>query len=394
MANVDVFLQNRLSGHLAQQQAKHVFSYAANAKEAVSLTMPLRLESYSYSELHPVFQMNLPEGTLRQTLERQFAKVYGSSDLTLLSLLGEHQVGRLRYRQAGLQLQQLATEPASFEQLLQQDSPGLFRQLLQLFGARSGIAGVQPKVLVDVTDKAAVVTRHYIVKTWGPEFPQLACNEYFCLQLCKAAGLHTATSFLGENGHFLISERFDLDNNSNSLGTEDFAVLQGKTVRQKYDASLESCTHTIRQFVSGELQHQALSHFFLLTLLNVLVGNGDAHLKNFAVLYPDLQGFGSQATLPSVRLAPVYDVVSTVAYLPADQMALSLTGSKRWPKADVLKQFGRQHCNLSPNMVGQLFDIAAAAVQQTLPLLDQLTEQHPAFRPVAEIIRGRLVQGF
>jgi len=70
MAEIDVYQADQLIGRLAKADDKHVLSYHHNATEALSLTMPLRTESYTYRELHPVFQMNLPEGHLRQAIER------------------------------------------------------------------------------------------------------------------------------------------------------------------------------------------------------------------------------------------------------------------------------------------------------------------------------------
>lgn len=102
MADVDVYLKSRqphlsheLTARLTAKQTKHVMSYHSDAQEAVSLTMPLRNESYAYDGLHPIFQMNLPEGVLREAIERATAKHYGSDDLTLLTILGDHQIGRL-----------------------------------------------------------------------------------------------------------------------------------------------------------------------------------------------------------------------------------------------------------------------------------------------------------
>ncbi len=64
---------------------------------------------------------------------------------------------------------------------------------------------------------------------------------------------------------------------------------------------------------------------FRLFVLNCAVRNGDAHLKNFGVVYDD--------TRSDARLAPVYDIVTTSAYLPKDQMALTLNGTPAWPDA-------------------------------------------------------------
>ena len=59
--------------------------------------MPIRLETYIYDGLHPFFQMNIPEGRLRLAIEKATAKLYGSNDLTVLALLGNNQIGSVRY---------------------------------------------------------------------------------------------------------------------------------------------------------------------------------------------------------------------------------------------------------------------------------------------------------
>ncbi len=91
MADIDVHVVNQIAGRLVKTENKHIFSYHQDASEALSLTMPLAYQS----GLHPVFQMNLPEGHLRQAIERATAKKYGSDDLTVLALLGANQIGRM-----------------------------------------------------------------------------------------------------------------------------------------------------------------------------------------------------------------------------------------------------------------------------------------------------------
>lgn len=82
MADIDVYVAQQRVGRLLKADSKHIFSYHPDAAEALSLTMPLRAESYAYQGLHPVFQMNLPEGPLRQAIELATVKQYGSDDLT------------------------------------------------------------------------------------------------------------------------------------------------------------------------------------------------------------------------------------------------------------------------------------------------------------------------
>lgn len=405
MAAVDVYVNSLEVGQLQKEQSKHVFSYGLDTREALSLTMPLRIESYNHQSLHPVFQMNLPEGHLRQAIERATAKQYGSDDLSMLALLGANQIGRIAYTIAGQPLPDKNDTLPDLKTLLASKDVALFDQLLGRFATCSGVAGVQPKVLlnvagelpiehkINVTGKATLPFQSYIVKSWGAEYSELGCNEFVCLTLAKNAGLQVPDFYLSDNGKLLISKRFDLAENGNVLGFEDFCVLQGKGTREKYDASLESCANTIRQFVSPEEQQQALYDFFKLTLINIMVRNGDAHLKNIGVIYSDLQEYKS-GEVPSVRrqLAPVFDIVSTVPYIPSDTMALSLTGSKRWPKWKVLQRFAVQHCGLNNKTINQVVKDVEQASIKTIPLLKELAQSHEDFSPVAQVMMSLMQQ--
>jgi serine/threonine-protein kinase HipA len=389
MAEVDVYTghgsQPALTGRLSANQQQHVFSYRHDAREALSLTMPLRHESYSYAQLHPIFQMNLPEGALREALERMTAKQYGSDDLTLLTILGTHQIGRMAYALADQPLCHLTDQPLTLQALLNNPDANLFSELLQRYAQQSGVAGVQPKVLLDLQGHLTLPLEHYIVKSWGADYPHLGCNEYLCMSIAKDAGLTVPVCYFSDNAKLLISQRFDIDSNGEALGFEDFCVLQAKSTKQKYDSSLESCANTIRQFVSAEHQAQALHDLYKLTYLNVRIRNGDAHLNNLGVLYSRLQDF-RVGEIPAMTrtLAPVFDLVSTVPYLPHDTMALTLTDSKRWPKRKVLHTFARYHCLLDTQQIEESEAAVEQAIQQNLPLLERFQQQYAGFEPIAE----------
>ncbi len=403
MAEVDVYVNQQLGGRLARKQLRHAFSYGLDAKEALCLSMPLRTESYLYEQgLHPIFQMNLPEGYLRLAIERATAKHFGSDDLTLLTLLGNHQIGRLRYSLADNPLLTDTQSIPALSEILSSDDAQLFNHLLARYALSSGVAGVQPKVLMDIVDqenrlppfdKASLPLKKYIVKSWGTEFPELACNEFLCLSLARNAGLTTQNFYLSDNGKLLVCERFDVEPDGTPLGFEDLCVLQGKMPHAKYDASLESCMGTLLNIVSPEFQQQTAYDFFKSTLINVQIKNGDAHLKNIGILYNNLVEYRAGDYPSSQRkLAPIYDIVSTTPYIPQDSMALTLTGSKRWPKWKVLENFGKRHCNLSTKAIAQ----AAAEVEQacnaTLPLLEQLITQHSGFEIIGEHIHQHLIK--
>jgi serine/threonine-protein kinase HipA len=115
--------------------------------------MPIRLESYAYNNLHPFFQMNLPEGRLREAIDKATVKAFGSDDLTMLVLLGNNQIGSVNYTLAGMLPKTDDTFELSLENLLKNDDVDLFTQLLNRFAMQSGVAGVQPKILLDIKEK-------------------------------------------------------------------------------------------------------------------------------------------------------------------------------------------------------------------------------------------------
>ena len=392
MANVDVYTHKNRVGRLQKENLVHHYSYDLNAKTALSLTMPIRLETYTYEGLHPFFQMNMPEGGLRIAIEKATAKHYGSNDLTVLALLGNNQIGSVRY---ALEDQPLVDESGfdlSLEYLIKSDDIDLFTELLSRFALRSGVAGVQPKVLLDVKQsnddqidpKTTYPIDSYIVKSWGEEYPELACNEFICLSMAKAAGLTVSPFYLSDNAKLLITKRFDINYEDKPIGFEDFCVLQGRSTKQKYDASLESCANTISQFVSPAYRKLALYDFFKLTVLNIILRNGDAHLKNYGVIYDNLAAY-KLGELPktSVIFSPVFDIVSTTPYIKNDTMALSLTGSKRWPKWKVLVKFGKQHCSLSNKEITQIIEDLEQAKLHVLPMIKDLSLKHQGFVDIA-----------
>ena len=389
MPNVDVYLKPKLApqqliGQLSSESKldskKHVLSYHPDADEALSLTMPLRNESYVHSDLHPIFQMNLPEGALREALERATAKQYGSDDLTLLTILGVNQIGRMAYSPVGQAVMPPVGSDIQLDDLLNHQDANLFNQLLSRYAKSSGVAGVQPKVLIDIQNRLSLPVDRYIVKSWGEEYPHLGCNEFICMDIAKQAGLDVPETYLSDNAKLLISKRFDLDETGNAMGFEDFCVLQAKGTKQKYDGSIEQCANTIRQYVSAEYQTECLADFYKLTYLNVRIRNGDAHLKNLGIKYASLHDYRSHQIPEAARkLAPLYDLVSTIPYIKNDTMALTLTGSKRWPKHKVLHSFARQHCLLGNKQIEAIEEQVEQAIKDSLPLLKQLQAKHQGF---------------
>ncbi len=362
----------------ATDQHRSVFTYdpAAESPAAqVSLTMPVRLESWSSRDLHPVFQMNLPEGALLEAIRRSIAKLAGDDDLTILRVTGGNQVGRNRFSLPDDPLPGIAESRESLDELLSYpDTAELFHELVSRYALRSGISGVQPKVMIDAAERGTATVGGYIVKSWGSDYPQLAANEFFCMTAVRKSGLPVPEFFLSENGGLFVIKRFDVATDGSSLGFEDMCTLQALNSSQKYSSTYERIAQSIKNFVTGDCLQAAREQFFTSLVLSCMVRNGDAHLKNFGVLYDRPGGL--------VRLAPVYDVVTTAAYLPQDIPALSLAGTKKWWPRKMLEKFAVAHLALPIGKVGQIFEEAADAVTDTRRLVTGYVGDHPEFSAV------------
>lgn len=364
------------------------------ADQAVSLTMPVRLASWdSPYGLAPIFEMNLPEGALRERLRLAFAKATGSfDDLDLLAIVGRSQVGRLRYTGLNEELDEAVPFQSVDEILAARRDGGLFGYLLDRFAAFSGLSGVQPKFMVrDETafaeagagDRSSLRGATHIVKFWEAEYPELAANEYFCLRAAERCGLEVPQFRLADEGQALVIDRFDLRPDGTYRGLEDFCVLNARPTADKYRGSYETAVwKRFRQFASPDVVTQDSERLFTLMALNCALRNGDAHLKNFGVVYDNLEG--------TVSLAPVYDLVTTTAYIPADTMALTLDGSTRWPDATRLRTFGETREIGSPAAIRAILEKVADAVTETRAELSAHARERPAFTEIA----GRMEQAW
>lgn len=360
-------------------QQRYVFAYdqsTASPDAQVSLTMPVRLESWLSRDLHPVFQMNLPEGALLEAIRRAVAKLVGEDDLTMLRITGGNQIGRNRFSLPGDAAPGVAETAESLEDLLTYpDTEELFHDLVAKYALRSGVSGVQPKVMLEAAERGTTAVGGYIVKSWGADYPHLAANEFFCMTAARRAGLPVPEFHLSEQGGLFVMKRFDLAGpRGHSLGFEDMCSLQALGTAQKYGSTYERVARSLKDFVSGEFLQAAREQFFAALVLSCMVRNGDAHLKNFGVLY--------ERPGRPVRLAPVYDMVTTAAYLPRDVPALSLAGAKKWWPRKVLEKFAMAHLALPVGKTGQIFEKMAEGVDGTRSMLSAYMEEHPAFRDV------------
>jgi serine/threonine-protein kinase HipA len=352
-----------------------LFGYRSGtaAADAVSLTMPIRTDHYdSMAGLLPVFEMNLPEGALRERLRLQFAKTIAEfDDLDLLQIVGTSQIGRLRYSAKEEMSEEVPTQDLS-EILTYKGGGDLFAHLLERFATYSGISGMQPKVLVREIPQPEKLTHRgatHIVKAFDPrEYPELAANEFICTRGAAAAGIATPRFQLSKNRQFLVVDRFDLSADGSYVGIEDFCVLDGRRSHGRYDGSYEGIAKRMTSFISPRALALAREQFARMVAYNCAIGNGDAHLKNFSVVYRHAEDV--------VELAPAYDIVSTMPYSPRDTMALTMDESKQFPDRARLVRFVRLVTGKSQKAAQEMLEQVRKGVEVALQHAREYGRQH------------------
>jgi serine/threonine-protein kinase HipA len=182
---------------------------------------------------------------------------------------------------------------------------------------------------------------------------------------------------LADGGMALVIDRFDLLMDGTYRGFEDFCALNARRTDEKYRGSYETqVMKRFGQFANSTHINEDMEKLFTLIALNCALRNGDAHLKNFGIVYDDVQG--------EARLAPVYDLVTTSVYLPKDSLALTLNGSTRWPTGKELKKLGEKRAGGTPAKIRQILERIAEAIQETTREVHSYTREHPQFADIGQ----------
>lgn len=322
MSELIVYLAGARAGRLIRKPNGNLqFRYDdAYTGPPVSQAMPVQPEAHPHATCHAVFGGLLLEGDSRETLARALG-VSPGNDYGLLAEVGGDCAGAITLLEPDAPL---ATQPGE-RALSDTELDALLHELPQRplgadpsEGIRLSLAGAQPKLPVILEDgltalptNAATPTTH-ILKPEPSAFPGLVDNEAFCMQLARAAGLRAATvekAVTPSGLRYLTVERYDRDLTADPirrLHQEDFCQALGVPADSKYQSEggpgARACTELLRASTGAPALE--LPRFWEALVLNWLIGNCDAHAKNFSLLYD--QG--------PPTLAPLYDLVSTAAY--------------------------------------------------------------------------------
>ncbi len=289
---------------------------AGIGRPLLSVSLPVRNRPYQGGTAHAFFNGLLPEGEARRMIAHDFG-VHVDSVIDLLAILGRDCAGALVVLADG----EAPEEPGPPEPVSEAEVAERLRQLrISPLGVdnrvRVSLAGIQEKLLLAKTGEGWALPvdgapSTHILKPVVPLLRHSVTNEAFCMRVAHHLDIPVAQVELGsfEDRRVLVVERYDRARGFGGVARihqEDLCQATGREPTRKYEEqagpSLVQCTQVLRSWARDA---ENIERLLDVTVLNVAIGNADAHAKNLSLLH-----------LPNGRisLAPAYDLMSTTYY--------------------------------------------------------------------------------
>ena len=336
-------------GILKLVKGKMEFTYDKNTKSQISLSLPIQNESYKEKICRAYFGGLLPENrNIREKLAQKY-NLNINNDFKLLEEIGRDCAGAISFHEL--------SEPEKKEEYLEIKGKPLLEEEIKTFieelpykpymGNRISLAGAQEKTAIClINNKIALPIEDFptthILKTAIPRYEQSIENEYICMKTAQEIGLDVASVEIRKINDlkFLLVKRFDReikDNKIKRILQEDFAQSLGIQSRNKYDITFKDCLNVLNQLKPPAIQK---IKFIKQVVFNYLIGNTDAHGKNFSIF------------LDSRTLTPAYDLLCSSVY-DCDQRIAMKIGKARYYKDVTEKDWVKfsQDLDVSPKFV-------------------------------------------
>ena len=281
------------------------------------------------TKLTPFFSNLLPEETMRNYLAER-ASVNPAREFFLLWVLGQDLAGAI------------TVEPADGEALPPNVHQDIDDETKIDVPMRFSLAGVQLKFSAvqqangGLTIPATGQGGSWIVKLPSSRFDAVPENEYSMMELARMLGMDVPETQLlpinqianipdgigkfgdsFKNDQAFVIKRFDRAGDQ-AVHIEDFAQVFGVYPQDKYK---KASMRNIAQVIGIEGKDEDIAEFTRRLVFNTLIGNADMHLKNWSVIYKDKR---------TASIAPAYDFVSTIPYIPDDSASLKVSRSKKF----------------------------------------------------------------
>lgn len=397
-------------GYLTQhRRGRMKFSYAAewiaSYNQPISLSLPCAEEEFDAQKSTAFFDNLLPEENIYRELCRE-ARIDETDTYNFLRLFGGECAGALVIAPEG---EFAIPRPPAYRDITEELEAILARHhgapqssLIVETKARLSIAGAQNKLPIVwkngkflVPEAGTFAPTTAILKPTTSRFPDIHRNELFCMELAHEAGLRTPEAHILQIGNYqaYIIMRYDRQQSNGSITRvhqEDFCQALGISRLYKYEESggpgFAACGRILLHPLVSEYA-AGREDFIRCAVFNYVIGNCDAHGKNFSLLYDWRQG---------VNLAPFYDLVSTMAYPELDQkFAMAIGKTFRFDR--VAEHSWRQFAADMNIRAERLYSLISELKASLLPALDSLAEKHeqaygaaPIYETLVRIIRDGL----
>lgn len=405
MESLDVYLKGRKVGILQDTAKGLVFSYDADyvgapASEPLSFSLPVCGVSYDGPEVETYFSNLLPDDYVRTRIG-EILKIPRENTFALLAAIGGDCAGAIALYPSG-RIPDQGQE--SFRPLKDEEAVRILADLEKRplnvgdEGFRISGAGAQDKLVACVRQGHVWLPLNgtpstHIIKPDIKNYPGSMLNEWFCMKLAAVCGHDVAAcetlSLCGET--YYVTSRYDrelVDGRTQRLHQEDFCQLLKIDPKHKYEAQggpgLAECQELMKRL---SLSAAEIVAFWNRVAFNFLIGNGDAHGKNFSVLYRN----------DRCELAPMYDLMSTTIYPEVGKrMAMKVDGEYAF-KWMSLGKFCRQaeKIGMRASLMERILNHQAKQLLKKAPaLVGRCHRQYPSsiYVQIAEGIMARCKQ--
>lgn len=397
-----ILWDERVVGTLERHgSGKIVFQYSQDwlnsVDRPISLSLPCREKKYPPAISTAFFENLLPENNARTILAFNhrfdkkdtfaFLENFGADCAGALSILPE--ASKINFTPG--QYECIDTELIEALDKIVSD-PEKFTLFPEMKKARLSIAGAQDKLPVYLEKErfylpltSGSATTH-IIKPVNAGFPDIPRNEAFCMELARMAGLEVPESKLMSIGthQLFIINRYDRKmtvKNVIRIHQEDFCQAMGVPAARKYQESggpgFFQCRQLADEFLSDQGSDVRLNFARIMTF-NYLIGNHDAHGKNFSIIHEQ-----------TPRFAPFYDLLSTQVYPLDNKFAMAVGETYRLDrvKQHSFKKFS-QDINIRPQKLAYLMDETLQAVAKNyVPLITEHERKYGHSKIYAALVK-------
>lgn len=407
---LDVYLHNDLAGHLIQDEhGEMIFSYTKSWLDApssipLSHSLPLQKGNFSRKQCRGFFAGILPEERKRELIAKNLG-ISARNDFAMLEQIGGECAGAITFMPAGTPLPE---HEKHYRKLSGKELATILKELPRrplLAGdedIRMSLAGAQDKIAVLVSNGQISIPlgsapSTHILKPSNEHFEGLVFNEAFCMKLGETIGLPVAKTETGniDGIDYLLVERYDRavvkivppgSTHLERLHQEDFCQALNIPPEKKYQVeeglSLKQCFDLLREVSTAPIID--IQHFLDAVIFNFLIGNHDAHGKNFSLVYDE----GKELR---TRLAPFYDLLSTVYYPDLSKKMAMKIGGEYESRKILPKNFERmaEEAGLAKPIVRQRVPELARLIMENL---DKTKIDNKVVHKLAGLIRKHCEQ--